>query len=70
MWKKSDILRFQEGGPDSSMVDDKSETTVKVVSLDEYLDGNPINLITMDVEGAELNTLKGAEAAIKRYKPK
>lgn len=52
------------------MVDDKSETTVKVVSLDEYLDGNPINLITMDVEGAELNTLKGAEAAIKRYKPK
>lgn len=41
------------------------------ISLDSYLEGksNKVGLIKMDVEGFELEVLKGAKAAIKKHKP-
>jgi hypothetical protein len=42
------------------------------ISLDEYLknEKEPVTFIKMDLEGAELNALKGAEQTIKEQKPK
>ena len=43
------------------------------LSLDDFVAENRIqrvDLIKMDIEGAELNTLKGAVETIKRYRPK
>lgn len=43
---------------------------VEVVSLDSYLDGEPVTFIKMDVEGAEMDVLLGMRETIMRYKPK
>jgi len=43
---------------------------VEVVSLDSYLDGRPITLAKMDVEGAEMDVLLGMRKTIRTYKPR
>ena len=42
----------------------------KVVRLDDILNGEKATFIKMDVEGCELNALKGAEQTILRHRPK
>jgi len=46
--------------------------TVKVTTLDSFVKIqklNSVDLIKMDIEGAEMNTLLGAKELIKKYKP-
>jgi FkbM family methyltransferase len=44
--------------------------TVAVVTLDEFVyASDPVKFIKVDVEGAELSVLKGAQKLIKKYKP-
>lgn len=43
---------------------------IEVTSMDEELEGVPVSYIKMDIEGMELNCLKGAENIIKKYSPK
>lgn len=43
--------------------------TVSIVSIDETIN-EPITFIKMDIEGYELNALKGARKSICKYKPK
>jgi FkbM family methyltransferase len=45
---------------------------IKIVRLDDFLLSNPtaINMIKIDVEGFELEVLKGAERALKQNRPK
>jgi len=42
---------------------------VKVWSLDSYLQGKPVTLIKADIEGFEMEMLKGAKETIKAHKP-
>lgn len=47
-----------------------TKTTVQAISLDEYFNDNTkIKLIKIDVEGAELHVLKGAEKLLRRSNP-
>ncbi|MDO4188365.1 MAG: FkbM family methyltransferase [Lachnospiraceae bacterium] len=50
----------------------KSEGTslVDAISIDEVLDGNKATYIKLDVEGSELETLKGVVKTIKTWRPK
>jgi hypothetical protein len=51
---------------------DKNARVYKTISIDEFVLENNIervNLIKLDIEGAELETLKGAVETIRRYKP-
>lgn len=51
------------------MITDMEKDSVEVVALDEFLDGIPVTFIKMDIEGAELDALYGAERLIRKYKP-
>jgi len=48
---------------------DTGETSIKVSTLDSVLSDKNPTLIKMDIEGAELEALKGAKEVIKRYRP-
>lgn len=44
--------------------------SVDVITLDSYLQGKPVTLIKMDVEGAEMSVLLGMRETILRHKPR
>jgi FkbM family methyltransferase len=44
--------------------------SARVCTLDQYLEGRPVTFIKADVEGMEMELLRGAEATIRRCKPK
>lgn len=72
LWKYDGQLDFSQQGNGSShvFIQDNSEANkVKVVALDTYI-RDSVSFIKMDIEGAELEALKGAEYLIKRDKPK
>lgn len=54
----------------SSMVAEMGTETVLVETIDNVLKGDYCSFIKIDVEGAELDTLKGAANTIKTYKPR
>jgi FkbM family methyltransferase len=49
---------------------DDDALSARVCTLDQYLDGKPVTFIKADVEGMEMELLRGAEATIRRFKPK
>jgi len=71
-------LIYVDWGPGSRVTDDPTQYhspdgTTETVTIDETLEklGLPrVDFIKMDIEGAELDALKGAEASIRRHRPK
>jgi len=67
-------INLAHGGDPTEMAERftlKSET-VPLARLDDVLeryDFGPVSMIKIDVEGAELNVLKGAEATLRKYTP-
>ena len=55
-----------ENGDNQQKDSERSE----VYSLDSYLKGKPVTFIKADVEGMEMELLKGAQKTISRFKPK
>jgi FkbM family methyltransferase len=62
-------LRFSGEGGMKSKIDEKGETLVPVDSIDNIVGENRITFINMDIEGAEMDALRGAAETIKRHKP-
>ncbi len=57
----------------TSLTESDDVTVIKSVSIDDYMGQNTISkidLIKMDIEGAELSALKGAKKTIVKYRPK
>ncbi len=67
--KENAIVSFSNDGSGGAKIIDEGESQVQVVRLDDYIDRCP-TFIKMDIEGAELDTLRGAEQTIKTLKPK
>lgn len=64
-------LYFNSDAGSASAVTNGVGETISVVALDEELQNEPnISFIKMDLEGWEMNALRGAEATIKNNKPK
>jgi FkbM family methyltransferase len=63
---------FTESDSGSRLQEDKlaGGETVKIVTLDSLLSEERVDYIKMDIEGAELAALKGAERTIREQKPK
>jgi FkbM family methyltransferase len=48
----------------------RAQDSIEVYSLDFYLNGNAVTFIKADVEGMEMELLRGAQDTIRRFKPK
>lgn len=69
-WSCDTVLKFRNGAMGGSKIVDSGNVEVKVNSIDNVLAGRKCTFIKLDVEGAELETLKGAVETIKKYHPK
>jgi FkbM family methyltransferase len=78
VWSKSgEDVAIAANGPGTRIThdgaSDKNLLKFKTVSIDDLVTSGSIekaDFIKMDIEGAELNALKGAELTIRRFKPK
>ncbi len=62
-------LSFDAGLGASSRVDEQGTSIIQCVAIDEALPSFAPSLIKMDVEGAELAAMKGAEMTIRSHRP-
>lgn len=72
-WSEEQVLHFSANpeDPGTSCVSETGEITIPVKTIDEVVAGKePVTFIKMDIEGSELESLKGAKNTIQRDKPK
>ena len=70
LWKENGELHFNAEGHGGSSISEAGSSSVNVVSLDDVLGDQRVTFIKMDIEGAELEALKGAEKSIIANRPK
>lgn len=70
IWSKKATLRFNANGDIGAKIDSNGECEIKVTNLDAIPDCYNATFIKMDIEGAELEALKGAKKIIMNNKPK
>lgn len=70
LWSEDTTLYFAEMGNGASRIS-KAETgtSIKTVALDGCV-SDPITFIKMDIEGSELEALKGCREIIRKYRPR
>lgn len=71
-WSEDTTLSFSDdgGGTTGGTVSDAGNVKIEVRALDHLPECQPATYIKMDIEGAELEALKGAADIIKNNKPK
>jgi FkbM family methyltransferase len=65
LYSKASTFKFNSLGGLGSNIDDNGNITIQVAAIDEILD-EKANYIKMDVEGAELEALKGAKKQLEQ----
>lgn len=79
VWDQNKEIEYSSGDGDNEPLDGTSilkadvwtkKCIAEVVCIDDELEGVPISYIKMDIEGSELNALKGAKKTIIQNKPK
>lgn len=73
LWHKKETLRFSNDlgiNGMSSTISESGDVIVECDTLDNLAEDKNVTFIKMDIEGSELNALKGAENIIKKNKPK
>lgn len=71
LWSSDTELSFCIGANlAGSRVTKGGTETISVRSLDSVLQGKRASFIKMDIEGSELEALKGAEETIRKWRPK
>lgn len=68
-WSSTTQLRFASGSSMGSCLKDEGNVTVQCVAIDDVLRGDTVNVVKLDVEGAEIETLKGMERIIREQRP-
>jgi len=75
VWSETTKKKLQGNGPSASIICSPNHgfnhyENIECITIDEYFKNVPLDFIKMDVEGAELEALKGTRNTIKNYKPK
>ncbi|WP_339220284.1 FkbM family methyltransferase [Paenibacillus sp. FSL W7-1332] len=68
-FNKNATLKFDDSQGSSSSISDNGDVIVEAVTLDRIIN-EAVTFMKLDVEGAEYETLQGAENIIRTYKPK
>jgi FkbM family methyltransferase len=78
LWDRSNMtLSFEPRGPatvarPADLIPVPTGNKARTTSLDDFVDGNAlshVDFIKMDIEGAELNALRGAEQTLRKFRP-
>lgn len=69
VWSSNTQLHFNSNASMGSSVDSNGDSIIQCVRVDDVLNNFAPNLIKFDVEGAEIEALKGLEKTIKKHKP-
>lgn len=69
LYSKNTSLHFKNMGNGCSGIAEEGESVVEVCAIDQEIQV-PVTFIKMDIEGVELEALKGAAETIRRYHPK
>jgi len=67
--ERADIVRFAASGKTDAAISAAGDIEVKCVTLDHILASQHATFIKMDIEGAEMSTLRGAREVIGRERP-
>ena len=71
VWSEETVLRFKANSESTSQLCEEGDTEVAVINIDSVVkEEDKITFIKMDIEGAELEALKGAVNTIKRDRPR
>lgn len=69
VWSSECELHFSSGNKSTSSINEHGQEIIQAVTLDKAVDDR-VTLIKMDIEGAEMEALKGAAELIRRFHPK
>jgi FkbM family methyltransferase len=69
-WSTSDLISFCGFQGESSRVDNSLDSKIQAIAIDDYFDKIAFDFLKIDVEGSDLQTLKGALKSIKKYRPR
>lgn len=73
IFSKSGFIRMIDEGGSSYIDKTKGEVEVEMMTLDSFIESNNINkidILKLDIEGAEFEALKGAKEVLTRIKPR
>lgn len=68
-WSSSTQLFFQNDFGEGSFISESTGVSIQALAIDDFLVNTPFNFLKIDVEGADLDTLKGAITNIKKHRP-
>jgi FkbM family methyltransferase len=68
-WSSTTQLKFSSDSSMASHLSDSGDVTIQCVAIDDVLHGETVNLVKLDVEGAEIETLKGMRRIIHDQRP-
>jgi len=70
LYSHRETLSFKSrGNPNSQIIKEKGEVSVEARTLDEALQNRPLTFLKLDIEGAEVSALHGAQSTIRRTQP-
>jgi FkbM family methyltransferase len=66
---KTETVSFSDGHGETNAISADGNALIKTVTIDDVFEGGPVNFIKLDIEGAELRALRGAQKTILRDHP-
>jgi FkbM family methyltransferase len=68
--RRKGTLRFRDDASRGAIFAPDGQTEIDVTTIDDVLGDQRVSFIKMNIEGAEIDALHGAEAAIRRWLPR